>query len=113
MNCPMYVNSFRRCKKQLPFKAPNWVNTFKYCITKEYYNCPFFIGINKLGNFCEYFLNCQECKGCKIHESKGFDEMIKKYCFSKDNVNCSRYKIKNSGKRVPSNLFPDGSVLVK
>ena len=107
----MYVNSFRTCKKQLPFKAPNWVNTFKYCITEEYNKCPFFIGINKIGNFCEYFLNCQECKGCKVHASKGFDEMIKRYCFSKDNVNCARFKLKKTGKKAPSNLFPDGSLL--
>ena len=113
MSCPMYVNSFRTCKKQLPFKIPNWVNTFKYCITGEYAKCPLFIGIKKIGNFCEYFLNCQECKGCKIHESEGFDEAIKKYCFSKDNTNCCRYKIKKTGKKVPVNLCPDGSLLLK
>lgn len=111
MKCPLYVNAFRTCKKQLPFDAPNWVNTFKYCITEEYRECPFFIGINKTGNFCEYFLNCPECKGCKLHAAQGFDEMIKKYCFCKNNVNCMRFKLKKSGEKLPCNLMPDGRKL--
>jgi len=107
----MYINSHRKCKNELPFDAPIWLNTFKYCITELHRECPFFIGINKVGKFCEYFLNCSECKGCKIHARRGFDEIIKKYCFSDDNVDCSRYKLKKSGEKVPSDLFPDGSRL--
>ena len=107
----MYINSYRTCKKQLPFEAPNWVNTFKYCIADEYNKCPFFIAIHKTGNFCEYFLNCPECKECKVHACKGFDEIIHKYCFCKNNVNCSRYKLKKTGKKPADNLLPNGKKL--
>lgn len=107
MNCPMFVDYCRECLAKIEF-APQ--NTFGYCDSDKYKECPFFRTLNNTGFHCEFINKCVAYKYFGAGDFNKFVEMTKRYCLSENNVNCERYKLKRSGKDVPEKLLPDGSM---
>ena len=106
MSCPLFVDYTRECTKEIE-KLP--LDTFDYCTTDRYVDCPFYLLINKK------ITSCGNIKSCPVYSwfrVGGFQEFIKitnQYCLSDNFIYCKRYILKKSGLKVPDDLFPDGS----
>ncbi|MDD5495785.1 MAG: hypothetical protein PHP46_01635 [Candidatus Omnitrophica bacterium] len=109
MNCPMFIDYTRECVEHV--KIVPEVNTFKFCTTEHHKECPFYKTIKKIGVVCEYISTCVIYKRLSIVDFDKFMETTKKYCLSKDSVNCQRYITKKSGKTPPDDLLPEGTSL--
>ncbi|MCX5694738.1 MAG: hypothetical protein NT014_06445 [Candidatus Omnitrophica bacterium] len=106
MNCPMHVDYVRECVSFINLIQET--NTTLFCCTEQYENCPFYKTIKKIGYVCKMVNICPIYKDLSINDFARFSEITSKYCLSNNNVNCARFKIKESGKIPPINLMPDG-----
>lgn len=108
MECPMFVDYVRECLDKIDF-VPR--DTFDYCQTDKFKDCPFFKTINNVGPHCECLVKCPAYKNFNIGDFDRFVEIANRYCLSENNVNCERLKLRKSGKEVPEDLMPDGTRL--
>jgi len=106
MNCPMFIDFSRECLKKIEFLPQN---TFDYCASDKYKECPSFRTINNIGVKCEYIKACVAYKYFGVSDFEKFAEITKSYCLSENNIKCERFKIKKSGETPPEDLLPDGS----
>ena len=104
----MYVDCVRECRYKIGF-APK--NTFLYCVTEKFKECPFFKTLNKVGSYCEYVDKCPAYRHLGIGHFETFVEITNKYCLSENNLNCERFKLRKAGKEVSEYLLPDGTRL--
>jgi len=110
MQCPMFVDYCRECLDKIDFSPQN---TFDYCQTDNYKECPFFETLNNIVSHCEFIKKCVAYKYFGVSDFEKFVEITKRYCLSENNVNCERFKLKKSGEVVPESLLPDGSRISK
>lgn len=110
MGCPMYVDYTRECLQRIGY-IPR--DTFSYCQTEKFRDCPFYKTINKIGHHCEYIEKCPAYQYFNTGDFEKFVYITEKYCLSGNNVNCERFKLRRSGNEVPASLLPDGSTLGK
>ncbi len=106
MSCPYFKDYTRECWEKIG-ELP--VDTFYFCDSEKYIDCPFYIKIEKTKNICK---NVDNCEAFKFFKSINFDEFLKIttiFCLSDNSINCKRYILKDSGKEVPLDLHPDGS----
>lgn len=106
MNCPMFVDYTRECLDKIGFLPQN---TLGYCQTDKHQECPFYKTLNNIGFHCECVKKCDAYKYFGISDFEKFVEMTKRYCLSKNNINCERFKLRKTGEAVPEDLLPDGS----
>ena len=106
----MFIDYVRECLDKISF-APQ--DTFDYCPTEAYKECPFFKVIHNMGHRCKYIGKCSIFKYFGVGDFKKFIEITGKYCLSENNVRCQRFEIRETGKEAPEDLLPDGAKLTK
>lgn len=110
MNCPMFVDYTRECIIKIEFIPQD---TFNYCNSDRYKECPFFRTLNNIGSHCEYIEACVAYKYFGVGDFEKFVKITKCYCLSENNINCERFILRKSGGVVPEDLLPDGSRIKK
>jgi hypothetical protein len=108
MACPLFVDYTRECITEIEVLP---ADTFNYCLTEFYKECPFFRVIKGISPICEYIKNCPMYAYFKVGDFEKFVKITKEYCLSENNVNCKRYSLRKSGKIPPPNLSPEGDLL--
>jgi hypothetical protein len=106
MGCPFFVDSTRECLTRVKFLP---ADTFGFCATEKYKECPFYRTIKKEGPFCNRIAGCSVFVFFQSQDFEKFVTMTQQYCISTNNVNCKRYRLNKEGKPVPKELLPDGS----
>ncbi len=105
MNCPKFVDFTRECIKEIEVLPGN---TFNYCTTEKYVNCPFYKILSGDKNVCQNITKCQAFKNFQTLDFERFINMTTEWCVSENHRNCQRYILKSRGEIVPFNLHPDG-----
>ena len=108
MTCPLYNDFTREC---LDYFDGLLYNTYEYCESSDYNKCPFYKAIKKEGPVCDNIFNCPFCKLLSNADFNKYKNILDDYCLTEKYKECERWKKKNVGKKVPDNLFPDGTVL--
>lgn len=108
MTCPLFIDFTRDCLTKIKH-IPR--DTFDFCTTERYSECPFFRTINNIGEHCEFIENCVIYARFAVGDFNEFVSMTKAYCLTCENVNCKRYQIRKSGQKPSPDLLPDGSLL--
>ncbi|MDP8259767.1 MAG: hypothetical protein P9L96_01990 [Candidatus Gygaella obscura] len=106
MTCPYFKDYSRECREKIG-EIPS--DTFYFCDSEKYADCPFYIKIEKTRNICK---NIDQCKAFSFFKTNNFDKFLKiteTFCLSGNNINCKRYMLKESGRDVFPDLHPDGS----
>ncbi|MCU0666882.1 MAG: hypothetical protein MUF05_07305 [Candidatus Omnitrophica bacterium] len=106
MDCPMFVDYTRDCLDKIGFLPQD---TFYYCQSDKHKECPFFKTLNNIGFHCDCVKKCVAYKNFGISDFDNFVKIANRYCLSSNNVNCARFKVRQSGEVVPEDLLPDGS----
>jgi hypothetical protein len=117
MSCPFYEDYTRGCAEK--FKGIIYFITYDVCTKEdEYKNCILYNVIVENKPMCPVLEKCTEhfqklsmkiimklMINDKILEELNLDE----YCFSNNYINCARYTIIKSGKKVSDSLRPNGT----
>jgi len=110
MSCPLYEDFTRMCVTE--FKELVNVYNYDFCDSEDgYKTCPFYRIINKKVTVCEHNLSCRNHFPLENITMEKLTEITIKYCFSKNKINCARYKLIKAEKEVPDHLLADGSML--
>jgi hypothetical protein len=116
MPCPYYKDDIRECLEE--YFHLHQYNKTKYCESDEYIKCLVYLAVNSKIQ-CKYLDNCASSYDKKYSNlfKKIFDnenirkflyDMMTKYCFSENCVNCAKFKIYDVGDVPPLTLRPDG-----
>lgn len=108
MGCPFFVDCTRECVKEIKVLPPD---TFDFCATPHYDECPFYRSIKRIGPLCDGIANCSVYHSFQAEDFPAFVEMTRQYCLSENNVNCRRFILKKRGGAVPPGLLPDGRII--
>ncbi|MBN1688044.1 MAG: hypothetical protein JW893_02995 [Candidatus Omnitrophica bacterium] len=107
MPCPLFVDYTRECQSQVGQLRQD---TFDYCSSEKYKECPFYRIIHKKGSNCKYFDKCSTYDRLKKEDFKIFVETANKFCLSqKGCLLCHCFQVMESGEVPPLMLLPDGS----
>ena len=107
MSCSLYNVLPRECAEK--FEEVINISNFDICDSDMYKECPFYRYINEPEELCEYADKCLYGKTIWTSPFKRIMQVSKTYCFSKNKVNCERYKLMKTGKNPPEGLRVDGS----
>jgi len=102
----MFVDYVRECSTQIT-SLP--VDTFGYCGSGLYVECPFYKIIKKEDIVCSNIGSCPIYAKFQVGDFEKFVKITKEYCLSDNKVKCERYILKKSGEEVPEDLLPDGN----
>ncbi|MDD2654058.1 MAG: hypothetical protein PHI86_03005 [Candidatus Omnitrophica bacterium] len=107
-SCPLFVDFVRECTKEIVCLPQD---TFDYCTTEKFTNCPFYLLIYKKVTGCEYMRKCPVYAQFKSGDFDKLIEITKQYCLFDKFLYCKRYALEKAGMKVPVELLPDGSTL--
>ena len=107
MSCPHYKDNTRECVVKIKVMPRN---TFGYCASEKFMECPFFKHFTKGGPECVSVHKCQLFAKFMMSGFEVFVKMTENYCYSENYVNCMRIQLKNAGETVPDEMSPDGSI---
>lgn len=110
MSCPLFIDFTRECIEEVEVLPSN---TFSFCTTKYFSNCPFYIVLKEKRPVCKHIKSCPFYKEISIGDFEEFSKITNDYCLLKDSSACARYKEKESGNTPSLKLHPNGSVLTE
>ena len=113
MSCPKYKDNTRTCIEE--FEEIMYFESYDFCESDEYGNCPIYKLIKGEAKPCEFFLECMIHISKMPFESADFKTAIidgmNRLCVSDKNVTCAIYKLRKTNKNVPEGLLPNGLIL--
>jgi hypothetical protein len=103
----MFIDYTRECQEKISHLP---ADTFGYCVTDKYSECPFYCLIMNIGEHCEFL---EKCPAYMLFQAKDFVQfatMAKTYCLSSNRRNCKRFQLRSGGQIPAQNMLPDGSM---
>lgn len=108
MNCPLYKDYTRFCVEK--FHKVVYLTNFEFCDSERYQDCPFYKILERIEPLCPYIEDCPMYFHIRDESFNQLMRMTKTYCCSENYSFCARYKLRESGEKVPRELYPDGTI---